>query len=252
MEKKYRELRVMGTIFLASLTILVVVLIGNEIFKSSFIGLDSENLPTIKVQGEGKVSAVPNTAEVAFSVVTEKDDSQEAMEENSKKMQSIVDYLKEEGVEDEEMQTLGVSVRPLRDWSPEILEDRTYGYEARNILEVRIKDIEKMQGLIDGAMRAGANEVSRFQLTIDDEEEYKKEAREKAIKEAKERAEEIAAGLEVKVGRVMSFSEERSHYYYAARSEVAEDVVGEEPTEVPIEPGEDEITVNVSVEYEIR
>jgi len=257
METKYKNMfAVAGIIFLISATIFVIFLTRNELLKTSFIGLDTENLPTLRLQGEGVVYVSPDKAEVVFSVITESEDSEEALRENNRKMNDVIEYLKNEEVGDENIRTGDVSIVPMEDWREDLQTGRRireiYAYRARNIIEVQLKDLERAGEIISGAVAAGVNEVSRFNLVVSDEEAYKKEAREKAIKEAREKGEEIASALGVRLKRIISFSEDR-YYYPMMRAEMdMVEIMEEVPSEAPIEPGENEIKVNVTVEYEIR
>ncbi len=248
---------IVGIVLLVSLTVLVNLLISNENLKSKFIGLDKTHLPTIQLKGEGTVYAVPDTAEISFTVLTEGDDTETALSENNRKMDSVISYLKEEGVDESDIQTSGFNIRPLQNRKEDPLTRETrleiYGYQVRNTVEVELKDLEKADTVIDGAVRAGANEVNRFQFQVSDEEEYKAEARRKAIKETKEKGEEIASALGVSLGRVIAFSEDTRYIpFVRTEMEIAADreIVSSEAT--PVEPGENEIKVNVTVKYEIR
>ncbi len=245
MDKKIKIIStVVGVVFVVSLTVLVNVLISNEVERSRFIGLDSEHMRTVRVSGEGEVSVAPNVAKVSFAVVTEDSSTEDALNENNTRAEELINYLKNEGIEDNNIRTKGFTVRPLY----EQIEDRRtlYGYRVTNSVETYIEDMERVSSLIDGAVRAGANEVNSVQFLVEEEEEYKNEARKKAIEDAKRKAQETSSALGVKVGRVISFSEERD--YYAPIQERMDAVEGQ----VPIEPGESDITVNVTVEYEIR
>lgn len=240
--------------------ILIIVftffLVRNEMTKTAYIGLDSENLPTVRLQGEGVVRVAPDQAEVSFAVVTEDDESEVAVEENNRRMEEVVEYLKNEGIEEENIRTGDFNVRPMEDWSrdPETGEStRTiHGYRVNNTVEVEITDLEKAGVIMDGAVRAGANRVSRFNMVVSDEEEYKREARQEAIRKAQEKGGQIASDLGVNLGRILSFSEDaaRPPMIRAGLEVMEEDDVA--PGEVPIEPGESEVRVNVTMEYELR
>lgn len=242
---------IVSIVFLVSLTVLANILISNEARRAHFIGLDSQRFPTIQVTGEGSVYASPDTAEIYFSVVTGAETTEEALNENNKKMDRVINHLKEKNIEEKDIKTAGFNVRPIYSYDNEKRERILSSYEVSNVLEVRLKDLQHVSSVIDGAIRAGANRVNRLKFLISDEEELKKEAREKAIREAEKRAAEIASSLGVKVGRIVNFSEERD-YYFPLYREAALDAASEEIPEVPIEPGENEIKVNVRIEYEIR
>ncbi len=257
-EKTKSTISTMGTILLGALIALSLSLTAVQIYSLNFVGLD-KNIPTIQVAGEGKVYVVPDVVEVSFSVVTENEDSEEALNENNKRTTSLVNYLKKEGVEEKNIQTTGFNVSPLHEW----IEDdssrgsrmETYSYQVRNSVYVVIEDVEKSSTIIDGAIRAGATETGSLNFTVKDEDEYKAQARELAIQEARERAEKTATSLGVRLGRVVSFSEQGDYavpYMMRDSMMMSKEMDESGMGEVPIEVGEDEIIINVVIGYEIR
>ncbi len=257
MNKKHTSaIAITGIILLTSLIALTIFLTRNEILKANFIGLDTENLPTLRLQGTGTIYASPDEAEILLSVVTENEDSEIALAENNTKMNNVINYLKSEGVENENIKTGDISIIPLEDWREDPQTKRTvreiYAYRARNTVEIKLKELDRAGEIINGAVKSGANEVSRFNLVVSNEDEYKKKAREEAIKEAREKGEEIASALGVKIKRVISFSEDHGHYFMSRMEMDTMEGVKEISEEVPLEPGENKIEINVTVEYEIR
>ncbi len=256
MKDQYKNiLGVIGIIFLILAAVLMFFLIKNEMTRTAYIGLESGNLPVMRLQGEGVTQVVPNRVEMSLAVITEGEESEAALEENNRQMEQVVSYLKDQGVEEANIQTGEFSVRPVHDWvaDSETGERRRVisGYLVSNRVDVKVTDMEKAGTITDGAVQAGANEVTRFDLVVSDEEEYKKEARREAIREAREKAEEIAYDLGVELGRVISFSEDTIHPFVTRSATEAMDVDDPRP-QVPIEPGEEEIKVNVTVGFELK
>ncbi len=255
MDKKLKNaVLIVGIVLLVSLTVLVNVIISNQSLKSNFIGLDSQRLPSIQVSGEASVYAAPDTARISFSVITESEDTAGAITENNRKTGAVIDYLKEEGIEEKNIRTSGFSLRPLqqrkRDPHTGLSKTEIYGYRATNTVEVEVKDLEKTGTITGGAVRAGANSVRGLLFIVSNEEEFKKQAREKAVNRAREMAQEIALSLDASLGRIISFSEDRGFRAPMARHLMME--AADTAYEVPMEPGENEIKVRVSLEYEIR
>ena len=113
-------------------------------------------------------------------------------------------------------------------------------------------DMEKIGEIIEAATEAGANQVGDLEFTIDEPDEFKAQAREEAIKQAREKAEVIAKQLKVTLVRVTNFSEtsQSPRYDYSL---ALKEAVGGGNEEVPeIETGENKIEISVSVTYEIN
>ncbi len=68
-----------------------------------------------------------NTAEISFAVISTAEVVETALNDNNEKMQEVVDYLKQEGVEDKNIQTSSFNVRPLYRYE----EKDTTGYSER-------------------------------------------------------------------------------------------------------------------------
>ena len=244
----------MVLLFVSTLYIFASTL--NKIKEGRYIGQEIESKNTITVSGTGEVYAKPDLAFTTFSVVTEKKEVAEAMEENTKKMNAIIDSIKEQGVEEKDLKTTDFNIYPRYEWSEKTQfypsgQRVLVGYEIRQSLEVKIRDMGKIGVIIQKATDAGANQVGNLQFTIDDEDEVKKQAREKAIKEAKDKAKELASQLGVKLVRIVNFSESGViPYYYGIK---AEDEMASSDAGAPqIETGENKIEVNVSITYEIN
>ena len=119
---------------------------------------------------------------------------------------------------------------------------------AENNLSAKIGEIVK------GGVSAGANQIGSVSFTIENKEEIEKEAREMAIKNAKEKAKEMEKELGIKLGRLTSFSEYNDNGVYARTLGAGEmqKVMLDSVATPEIATGENRITSNVSLVYEIK
>ncbi len=248
-------------IFLLALTVSTIVGVQNKIKQGKYIGQDIVAKNTITVSGTGEVYAKPDLALTSFSVRNEAKTVAEAMTENTAKMNAVIDFMKEQGVEDKDLKTTSFNIYPLYEWQKASTEiwpppEGTrilVGYEITQSLQVKIRDLDKIGDIIQGAADSGANQIGSLQFTIDDQDELKKQAREEAIEEAKEKARELASQLAVQLVRITSFSESgvapRFSYYDTAMKEA----IGSAEAPAPqIETGENKIEVSVSITFEIN
>jgi len=235
-----------------SLILLTLSVAMNQLSRRSHAGL--ENTRSIQVSAEDVIYEVPDEAEIVFTVVTREESYTEATRENNSRMESVIQHLKEEGLKEEDLKTENFSVSPRYE---EVEEGRrvtreVVGYEVENNLRVTVRELSLIDGIIGGAINAGANKVYGLQFLVSNEEELKKEVRSSAIAKAKSEAEEVARDLGVGLGRVLSFSESQRFYPQRDISREMGMEVAEEAPEVPIEPGETEIVSSVTVTFEIR
>ena len=245
-------------LLLAVLTISTIVDVQNKIKEGRYIGQEIESKNNITVSATGEVYTKPDLALTTFSVVTEAKTVEDAMKENTEKMNEVIESVKSEGVESKDLKTTTFSIRPRYEWYEN--EKSLYypegervlvGYEIQQSLQVKIREMDNIGSILEGATSKGANEVGNLQFTVEDEDRAKEEARNDAIKEAKEKAQSIASQLGVKLIKIISFNEgSSSPRYYGIESAMG---VGDSSVSVPqIETGENKITVSVSITYEIN
>ncbi len=245
------------TIFSIALIALIVILALNKIEYRKYIGQEFEARNTITVSAQGEIFAKPDLAIVSFSVVSEAKTVGKAMQENTQKMNAIIDFMKENEIEDRDLKTIALRVNPRYEWHDDEIHHRRdrrvlVGYEVRQSLEVRIRDMGKIGVIIQGGTDLGANQVGSLRFTIDDKEELKNQAREQAIEKAKEKAKVLAAQLDVRLVRIVNFREDR-YRPITPRHGFDMEVMAPMAEGAPeIKIGEDKIQTFVHITYEIR
>jgi len=244
--------------FLFILTISGIVDIQNKIKQGKYIGQEIESRSTIAVSDSAEIYAKPDLALISFSVKTEKKTVAQAMTENTKQMNLVIDSIKETGVDKKDLKTVDFNIYPRYDY------DRTssiypsgerilVGYEITQSLQVKIRDLDKIGEIIQKATNVGANQVSSLQFTIDDEDELREQVRKEAIDKTKDKAKKLANQLGVDLGRVIGFNEGSQSPNYDYMMEKSVGIGGGGAIEAPqIETGENKIEVTVSIIYEIN
>ena len=252
----FTALFVILSVFLVVLTISAAVGVQNKIKEGRYIGQEIETKNTITVSDTGEIYAKPDLALTSFSVVNEAKTVTEAINENTEKMNTVIDFVKSQGVEDKDLKTTTFNISPRYEWHgktgvPPYPQGKRVlvGYEVRQSLQVKIRDMAKIGQIIEGATTAGANQVGDLQFTIDKQDELKKQAREEAIEKAKAKAEELALQLGVNLVRITNFSESSVFPRYYFEEMAMEGVSGAVPQ---IETGENKIEVTVIITYEIN
>ena len=205
-------------------------------------------LRTFTVSGEGKEIVIPNIAEIRIGVITEGKDLKILQKENTEKINKIINFLKEKGIEEKDIQTENYSIDPKYDYSKPPY--KIVGYAINQNLKVKIRDLDKIGEILSEIVNYGANSVSGPNFTIDDKEVYLEKAREKAIKNAKEKAEKIAKTAGFKLGRIISIYESTPYEPYPVMLREMGSI--EEISKPQIEPGSQEIKVQVNITFEIK
>jgi len=257
-EAQFKNLKfvfgILAILFLAMVTVWFGVGALNKLKENRFIGKEAEVKNTISVSGTGEIWTKPDLVLIDFSVVGEKKTVIEAMAENTKKMNSVIEAIKSQGVEEKDLKTTNFSISPRYEWyeKSEIYpagKRVLVGYEVNQTLQVKIRDLTKIGNIIQVATKAGANQVGDLQFTIDKQDELKSQARKEAIEKAKAKAKEIAGQLGVKLVKITNFSENAiAPIPYPYFMEKAMSGGAETPQ---IQTGENKIEVQVSITYEI-
>ena len=207
---------------------------------------------TITVTGVGHVSVVPDQLGFQLSVSVLRDDLDQAMNDGNTAMQAVVDALKAAGVADKDVQTTDVSLYPEYDHQkgrPQTLR----GYRVNQTVSVTVEDLSKASDIVSTALAAGGAGVSLdgLQLQVGDPDGKLAPARTDALDQAKAKAEEYAQHAGGELGDIVRISEvtdqpvDQRLSYSSADSAAA-------GVPMPLEPGQQDLTANVVVVYELK
>ncbi|HEX2627280.1 MAG TPA: SIMPL domain-containing protein [Candidatus Limnocylindrales bacterium] len=206
---------------------------------------------TISVPGEGRVTVRPDLADLRVGISLTEPTVQAARTAGAVALQSILSRLATLGIKDGDIQTSIVSMTPAYDYSDRN-PPRLIGYALTNTVSVTIRDLERVGDVIDGALTSGATTMDSLGFRVANPDPHQRAARELAVRNARARAETLAATAGVEVGDVLAISEGGAapapfESYPAARQlSMAKDV------STPIEAGMTEVSVDVTVTFAIR
>jgi len=163
----------------------------------STAGGDEIQINTINIAGTGTVTVSPDKAVVYLGVQTQSADATTAQQENAEKMDRIIAALKDAGIAEDDMETSGYSMYPLRSYETD--EPTITGYVVSNRLMVTVTDIDEVGDIIDTAVNAGANEVQSVSFTLSDDarQDARAQALENAVEAARSDADTLAGILDV-------------------------------------------------------
>ena len=240
----------MGLLILAGVVYLVL-LSRNAAKQYDYIGRPSAQRDTISISAEGKVTALPDIASISIGVQTEKATVAAAQADNTAKMNPIIDKLMSMGVAKEDIQTANYSIYPTYDYVNG--KQTLRGYEIDQSVAVKIRKLDSISDILAAAGQLGANQISNVDFTIDDPEALRQQARLKALEMAKQKAQALADAAGVKLGKVVGFSESSGSVptpiYFAKDAAVG---MGGGAAPAPsVQPGSEDVTVDVTVQYEI-
>lgn len=236
----------LNTALLLSLVLLLVLALTG--CAPTIVSAPAEDqLGTVSASGTGTASATPDEATMSFGVTKQSKDAKAALDAASKTAEDIGAAVKKAGVDDKDIQTQNVSVFPItgQDGS-----DIT-GYQATLSVTVKVRELGDLSEVIAAATNAGADTVSGPTFGVADDTEYRGQAIDKAVADARKSAEAMAKAAGKSVGEVVRISSLEPPFGpmpLGAAESSAKDVVAS----VPIEPGQLDITANVTVVFELK
>lgn len=228
------------------------------------------NSAVLSLSAQGESRRVPDVAMFSAGVVTQAPTASAALRENSTQMDRVIAALKRAGIADRDIQTSSINLSPqysdpVREAAmrarevgqpyvpPNDQARRIIGYEARNTVQVRVRNLANMGAVIDTLVSVGANEVNGPNFTLDEEEAAQNEARVEAVTKARQRAELYARAAGMRVARILSISEGGGYHPVRQIMVTGARAAGAPPPPPPppVEPGELSIGVNVSMQFEL-
>ncbi|OGZ84502.1 MAG: hypothetical protein A2599_02560 [Candidatus Staskawiczbacteria bacterium RIFOXYD1_FULL_39_28] len=238
------------SLLLAGILIIGVLIFftGQLVYQSKYLSIQNQNQVTFS--GEGKVIVKPDTALVSFGVKTEAVKSVDAVNQNNQKMNEVIKAVKEAGVEDKDIQTTSYNLYPVYDYT----ERGTIfkGYSLEQNIQVKIRNLDKVNDVLDKATSRGANTIGQLSFTVDDMEKVKSEARAKAIEQARQKANSLAGQSGLNLGKLISVSEGYSPYPQPLYGMGGASNAMEKSIAPDIQPGQSEINVTVNLTYQVK
>ena len=203
---------------------------------------------TITVTGEGVVTAAPDIATVSLGVTSQGETAAEAMAANTAALTAVLERVRAAGVEDRDIQTSTLNLNP--NWSNSDGSSMAVirGYIATNVLQIRVRDLAKLGGVLDAAITDGANTLNGVSFGLAEPEPAMDEARKAAVAKARARAELLTGAAGVGLGRILSISEGGG---YAPPMPMYRMEAAMADAPVPVEGGEVGVTANVTITWEI-
>lgn len=204
----------------------------------------------LDISAEGSVNRVPDLVTISAGVVTDAPSAQAALASNSERMANVIAALKKAGIADKDIRTSAISLNPqyryIENRAPLII-----GYQASNQLTVVFRNVAKAGPVLDALVANGANQINGPSFGLEDTESAMDEARLKAMKKARARADLYAHAAGMKVKRIMSISESGGPGPVYPMPMVAMSARTDK-AETSIQAGEQAMSITVSVAFELE
>lgn len=234
--------------------------------------VNSTQTDLFNVEGTGTATAVPDTGVVNLGVTQTATTVADAQSKTNAIANKIIEDIKKLGIAEKDIKTTNYSVSPNYSTNPVPLlpnqpqtmmypvqpptggsEQQIIGYTVTQNLEIDVKQMDKTNKVVDTATADGANLVGQVSFSFSDEMKTKLEnqARADAIKEAKQKAQDLAGLSGIRLGKLINVVESNQirpwpmTYMGAGKSATDQ---AQPPT--TITPGENTVSITVTLSYE--
>lgn len=206
---------------------------------------------TLNVNGLGQVYLTPDIAYIYIGVHTEGATASEAVDSNKSQTTAVIDALKKAGVAENDIRTTNFSIWPSQQYGPDGTVTGSI-YMVDNSVYITVRDLDGLGDLLDSAISAGANSVNSIQFDVADKTEAVKEARAKAMEDAKLQAQELADTAGVALGDIQTINFYDNSPYPYSEGKGGGGGGLDTAASVPIQPGQLTIAVTVNLTYTIK
>ncbi|SIS65747.1 SIMPL domain-containing protein [Paracoccus saliphilus] len=202
----------------------------------------------LTVTGQGEARIAPDLAEIRLGVTSQADSAAAAMEQNAEQQTAVIEALKDAGIAAGDIQTSGLNLQPRMEY-PENGAPTINGYEATNMVSVRVAEVEKLGEVLDAIVAAGANQINGINFKREDAGATEDEARRAAVEDARHKAEILAEAAGLSLGPVIVMRDAPvadGPRPMMMRAEAARDA------STPVEAGELSVSAQVQIDYALR
>ncbi|CDG95954.1 oxidative stress defense protein [Xenorhabdus bovienii] len=160
--------------------------------------------PHISTSGNAIIKAAPDIATLMIHVKVTQKSAADAKQKVDERVAKYFDFLKTNGIDKKEINAANLRTQPEYKYEQKTGKSTITGYSASRSVEVKVRQLDQLSTLLDGALKAGLNEISSVQFSVDNPQRYRDEARQKAIENAIQQATALAKGFNSKLGPVYS------------------------------------------------
>lgn len=234
---------------LRTATLLPVLLLA-PLWLSAAAG--AEELPSITVNGAGSVEARPDMAIVSAGAMSQAEHVATALAENNEKVSKILALAKASGIAEADVQTENVSIQPVyRGRRDDAKLPAIAGYRISNTISIRLRMLDRLGDLLDRLSAAGADRIGSIRFGVSDPETLLREARRRAVADARARAALYTEAAGVALGPVVRIAEIGSSLPHRDRRFSDRRAMAKAAAAVPVAPGTLEFGATVTIRFAI-
>ncbi len=204
--------------------------------------------PTITATGEGMASGRPDLLTVTLGVQTNGPTAKGVLETNNSEAGALIDKLQVDGIAPDDIQTAKLTLNPVYDQS-----DHLTGYQAADTVTVRAHQLDRAGSVIDDAVTAGGadSQVQSIEFSVADDGPLLAAAHADAVRQPVAEAKAMAAAAGVSLGSLESVTDTSGPQVTPFVAAAGAMKTAAAPAAVPIQPGTEQVTADVTVTYAV-
>ena len=202
----------------------------------------------VKTTGTAEIKVTPDRAVFQVGVKRQSPTAKAAKAAADRVSTKLLTALKAQGIDDKDIQTAHLDLQPTTYYQKQV---RINNFTATQSLWVTVRDLSKLDGVIDAVMSAGANRIDGIEYQSSELRKYRDQARDEAAKAAKEKAVALAQALGNQIGKTYSIEEVQQAEGYSLNANVAFEGAAGKSRAPSTAPGQLTVTASVVVGFDL-
>jgi uncharacterized protein len=229
------------------LAILIVLFLSCAVWAQEKTG----QLRGVTTTGTAEISVVPDEVLLQVGVEHQSPRARTAKAAADATSRKILTALKDLGIDSKDVQTAYLSLQPQFDYKKGM---QISYFSAEQSLTVKLHDASKIDDVLDVLIKAGGNRVDGIEYQSSELRKYRDQAREEAVKAAREKAEALAKALGQQIGKAYSIEEEKPQYFQfgaVSNVEMYDDKTRAKPAGPSTSAGQMKVSTSVTVTFDL-
>ncbi|HEV2960412.1 MAG TPA: SIMPL domain-containing protein [Candidatus Angelobacter sp.] len=202
----------------------------------------------VRVAGTAEVKVIPDRAVIELGVERQNASASVAKQSADAVARRILESLHANGVDEKDIQTTYLSLRPQSSYNKKV---RTSYFVAQQTMSVTVRDLSKLDTLLQELIAAGGNRIDSVEYETSDLRKYRDQARELAVKAAREKAQAMAHALGQEIGKAQSIEEATESRGYGVANNYIEEG-GFARKSASTSAGQTRVSASVTVSFELN
>ena len=211
-------------------------------------------VPVLSVQANGEARVAPDEATVRLGVLAQAPTARAAMDQANRSANAILEAIRKLGVKAEDIQTSELNLNPLYANEPEMRggEPRISGYQATNVVSVRLEKLDLVGPVVDAGLAAGANRLDGVIFGLRNDEAARSTALTRASEAARAKAETLARALRVRLVEIVEVVEGGVNVFTPIHRGARMAMETSMSADTPVSAGQVGIDANITLRYRIE